>query len=96
MSALQMEPLGEVWMLVRDPKKIRKLMVIQGISRRKMAERLGWSSHGYLGRILNGKAKNIDTDTAAKISKILGVGVDDLFLVRASNDNGRNSQKKSA
>lgn len=74
----------EVWMQVIDPKKIRKLMIVQEISQRQLAEVIGWKSHSYLGRILNGQIKSIDSDAAARIAVTLGVGMDDLFLPKAS------------
>lgn len=81
-------------MEVRDAKKIAKLMVIQGVSQRTLAERAGYKSHAYMGRILRGEVKTLDPEAAVRIAKFLGVGVDDLFLVRVSNDNGHNAQRK--
>lgn len=74
----------EVWMLVTDPKKIRRLMIVQEVSQRQLAQVIGWKSHSYLGRILNGDIKTIDPDAAARIAVTLGVGMDDLFLTKAS------------
>lgn len=83
-------------MQVRDAKKIRKLMVIQGVSQRTLAAKAGYKSHAYMGRILRGEVKTLDPEAAVRIAKFLGVGVDDLFLVRVSTDNGRIAQKESA
>lgn len=83
-------------MQVRDVTKIRKLMVIQNVSQRTLAEKAGYQSHAYMGRILRGEVNTLSPDAAVRIAKYFGVGVDDLFLVRTSNDNGRNGQRKSA
>lgn len=79
---------------VRDPKKIAKLMVIQGVSQRTLATQAGYRSHAYMGRILRGEVKSLDPAAAARIAKFLGVGVDDLFLVRVSNDARQTIERK--
>jgi len=83
-------------MEVRDVKKIAKLMVIQGVSQRQLAAAAGYKSHAYMGRILRGEVRTLDPDAAVRIAKFLGVGVDDLFLVRLSSDTGRNAQRRTA
>lgn len=67
-------------------KRLRKLMLIQGVSQRDLAEAIGWRSHSYLGRFIRGTVRSIDTDAAVKIAVFFGVGVDDLFVGRASQD----------
>lgn len=91
------ERLPEIWMEVIDRKKIAKLMVIQGVSARRLAMAAGWRSHTYMQRILRGEARNIDPEPAVRIAKFLGVGVDDLFLAKTSSV-ARDSvkQRKSA
>jgi transcriptional regulator with XRE-family HTH domain len=86
----------EVWMQIKDPKKIAKLMVIQGISHRDMAEAVGYKSHGHIGRIFRGEIGTVTPEKAALIANVLGVGVDDLFLVRVSSDAGHNDHRKGA
>jgi transcriptional regulator with XRE-family HTH domain len=83
-------------MLVKNPKTIAKLMVIQGVSQRTLAAKAGYKSHAYMGRILRGEVKTLDPAAAVRIAKFLGVGVDDLFLVRVSSDDGHNGQRKGA
>lgn len=73
-------------MQVRDAKTIRKLMVIQNVSQRSLARAAGYKSHAYMGRILRGEVKTLDPEAAVRVAKYLGVGVDDLFLVRVSSD----------
>ena len=71
-------------MQIRDHKKIAKLMVIQGVSQRQLARAVGWESHSIAGRLIRGEIRSVTPDKAALISKFLGVGVDDLFLVKSS------------
>lgn len=78
----------EVYMLLKDRKQLAKLMVIQGISARQMAKVAGWRSHSYMNRLLSGEVRTLATDPALRIAHRLGVGVDDLFLVRVSDDTG--------
>lgn len=78
------ESLGEVWMYLRDPKKLARLMVIQDVSQRELARAAGWKAHSYLGRLLRGEARTCDTEPALRIAHKLGVAVDDLFLTKVS------------
>lgn len=96
MITIHERPTIEVWMKVKNPKTIAKLMAIQGVSQRAMAARIGYKSHTHLRRILKGDIGTVTTEKAALIANVLGVGVDDLFLVRTSNDNGRNKQRQGA
>lgn len=68
-----------------DRKRLAKLMVIQGVSQRELARCAGWRSHSYLGRLLKGEVKTLETDPALRIAHALGVGVDDLFIVKSSS-----------
>jgi len=83
-------------MEVIDRKRIAKLMVIQGISQRELARQAGYKSHAYMGRILRGEVKTLDTEAAIRIAHCFGVGVDDLFLTRASSDARQNAHRGSA
>lgn len=81
-------------MQVKDAKKIASLMVIQDVSQRTLAAQAGYKSHAYMGRILRGEVTTLDPAAAVRIAKFLGVGVDDLFLVRVSTDASKNDQQK--
>lgn len=83
-------------MRVIDPKKIKKLMVIQDVSYRDMAEAVGYQSHAYIGRILRGEITTVTPDRAARMARFLGVGIDDLFVPRLSTDTGRNAKRGAA
>ncbi len=88
MSITQAPPtkLPEIWMEVIDPKRIAKLMAIQDVSGRQLAQASGWKSHTYLQRILKGIAKNVEPEHAVRMAHYLGVGTDDLFVARTSSD----------
>lgn len=83
-------------MRVIDPKKILKLMVIQDVSARALAEAVGYASHSYVTRILRGEIKTVTPDRAARIASHFGVGMDDLFVGRLSTDAGPSVKKKGA
>lgn len=78
--------LPEIWMEVIDPKRIAKLMAIQEVSGRKVAEQAGWKSHTYMQRILKGEAKTLEPEHAVRIAHFFGVGTDDLFVARTSSE----------
>ncbi len=81
-------------MILEDPKKLAKLMVIQGVGQRELARAAGWRAHSYLGRLLSGKVSNLEPEPAARIAAYLGVGVDDLFLVKVDTPNVQSGQTK--
>lgn len=87
---------GDLWMLVRDHKKLARLLLIQDISHRSLAKALGWKSHSYIGRLCRGENKSVDPDAALRIAHLLGVSVDDLFVIRVSSHTGRNGQDVAA
>lgn len=88
--------LPEIYMRVIDPKKIRKLMLIQDVTQRGLADAAGWQSHSYVARLLTGEIKTVTPDRAARIAHFLGVGVDDLFVARLSSDTGPSVQKRAS
>lgn len=72
-------------MLLRDRKKLARLMVVQEVSQRELATAAGWKSHSYLGRLLRGEVRTLGTDPALRIAHKLMVPVDDLFLIRVDS-----------
>jgi hypothetical protein len=82
------EPLGEVYMILRDRKKLARLMIVQDVSQRALAEAAGWKSHSYLGRLLRGQVKTLGTDPALRIAHKLMVPVDDLFAIKVDRNPG--------
>ena len=83
-------------MLLKDRRQLAKLMVIQGISARQMAKVAGWRSHSYMNRLLAGEVRTLATEPALRIAHHLGVGVDDLFLVRVSDGTGSGVREKAS
>lgn len=83
-------------MRVLDPKKIQKLLLIQGVTHRELAKAVGYRSHAYIGRIIRGQIKTVTPEKATRIANYLAVGVDDLFVARLSTDTGRNAKRETA
>lgn len=83
-------------MRVIDPKKIAKLMLIQEVTQRQLAEAAGWQSHSYVARLLSGEIKTVTPDRAARIARYFEVGVDDLFVARLSSDAGPSVKRGAA
>ena len=88
--------LAEIYLQVIDPKKLLKLMAIQEVSARTLAEEVGYSSHSYITRILRGEIKTVTPERAARIARFFGVGIDDLFVARLSTDTGRAVKRGAA
>lgn len=83
-------------MRLTDRKKLQKLMVIQDVTQRELAQAAGWRSHSYLGRLLRGTVDTLDVEPAVRIAKYLGVGTDDLFVARVSSDSRQSAQRAAA
>lgn len=96
MKPIKPLPLMEIYMLLKDRKQLAKLMVIQGVSARQLAKVAGWKSHSYMNRLLAGDVRTLSTDPALRIAHHLGVGVDDLFLVKVSSHDGRSMERKAS
>lgn len=92
MSTSKRAPLAELFMKLIDHKKLCKLMVIQGVSQRQMADAAGFKSHTYMGKLMRGEVDTLKPEPAARIARHLGVGVDDLFLVRLSTDTAQTAR----
>jgi plasmid maintenance system antidote protein VapI len=69
-----------------DPKRLQKLMVIQGVSGRQVSAAAAWKSHTYIQRLLKGDAKTLTPESAVRIAWYFGVGTDDLFVARSSSE----------
>jgi transcriptional regulator with XRE-family HTH domain len=82
-------------MVLTDRKRLAKLMLIQGVSQRELANAAGWKSHSYLGRLLRGDVTTLEVEPAVRIAVYLGVGTDDLFMSRVSSTTGQNVQKRA-
>lgn len=97
MSATLTRMDGALYMLVRDHKKLARLLVIQEISYRQLTDALGWGkSHSYVGRLCRGEVRSIDPEAALKIAHLLGASVDDLFVIKVASEAGRNGQDNAA
>lgn len=76
-------------MILKDPKLLLSIMLVQDVSQRELARAVGWKSHSYLGRLLRGEVKTLDGDAALRIAHRLGLPVDSLFLTRVTGKSGR-------
>ena len=76
-------------------KRLAKLMVIQEVSVRQLADVAGWKSHTYLARMLRGEVDTLRPEPALRIARYLGVPVDDLFATRVSNGDERNGRPRT-
>lgn len=82
--------LGEIYMILRDRKKLARLMIVQEVTQRSLAEAAGWRSHSYLGRLLRGEVKTLGTEPALRIAHHLMVPIDDLFATKVDSKPVRN------
>ncbi|MGP5162598.1 helix-turn-helix domain-containing protein [Arthrobacter rhombi] len=91
---IEKQLIGDLWMELRDRKRLQRLMIVQEVSNRRLATAAGWKSHSYMNRLVNGQAKTLEPEPALRIAKFLGVGVEDLFLTRVEDSTGRHGLKK--
>lgn len=83
-------------MILKDRKRLAKLMLIQGATQRQVSDAAGWKSHSYLGRLLRGEVRTLEPEHAVRIACFFEVGVDDLFVPRASSDTSRPDERGAA
>lgn len=76
-------------MQLHDLQLLLKLLAIQKVSRRQLAEVAGWSSHTYMQRLLRGDVNTLKPEPAARIAHYLGVPMEVLFVPRVSMNSGR-------
>lgn len=89
---------GVVWMRLHREgrKRLAKLLLIQEISQRELAYRIGWKSHGMIGHLIAGRKNGVTAESANAIAKVLGVDVSDLFLTELSSDSRQASKRGRA
>ena len=86
----------EVWMLLRDPKKLKTLMLLRDVKHRELAQAVGWmrwderegkwvGNHSMVGRLLKGDRRSVTTERAALIAEFFGVAIDDLFMIKVDS-----------
>lgn len=91
-----MKPLTfEVYMLVKDRKKLARLIEIQEVSKRQVARAAGWKSHTYLLRLLSGEATTLEPEHAVRIATYLHVDLYDLFMPKVSSPSGQSAQQRA-
>ena len=89
---------GELYMILKDHKKLMSILIVQEISQRELARAAGWKSHSYMGRLLRGEAKTLDAEAAVRIAHRLGLPLEHLFLTVVSEKTGsdvRSSEPKA-
>lgn len=74
-----------VYMLVKDRKRLARLIEIKEVSKRDVAKAAGWKSHTYLLRLLSGEARTCEPGPAMQIAAFLEVDVYDLFMPKVSS-----------
>lgn len=83
-------------MILQHRKRLLKLMAIENVSQRKLAEVAGYKSHAYMGRLLRGDVKTLEPEAGLRIANFLDVPVESLFLVRVSSNSAHSAQQEGS
>lgn len=75
-------------MILRDRRKLAKLMAIEELTHRDLAHVAGYRAHSHISRLVRGEVDTLSTDAALRIAHRLGVAVDALFLPGSSRISG--------
>lgn len=86
----------EVYMLVKDRKRLARLIAIKDVSKREVARKAGWKSHTYLLRLLSGEATTLEPEHAVKIAAYLQVDLYDLFTPKVSSSSELDAPQRGA
>ena len=73
-------------MRLTERRKLLRLMIVEGVSGRKLAQVAGYQSHSYLQRVLRGERDGVNVDAAERIVDHFGLTLRDLFLPDMSNE----------
>ena len=73
-------------MRLHNLKGLRTLIVVHGVSQRRLARAAGYRSHAYMGRLLRGEADTLEPKAALRIARFLQVDLEFLFVPRPSID----------
>lgn len=65
-------------------KGLKSAMRRKNLSNRELARLIGWKSHSYMNKIVNGEVDTMKTDSALRLAFVLDMGVDDLFVIEGS------------
>ncbi|MBF6328763.1 helix-turn-helix domain-containing protein [Nocardia transvalensis] len=76
-------------MILKDRKKLARLMAIEEVSQRDLAQAAGYRAHSYIGRLLRGEVDGLGDEPAARIARRLQVSVEDLFLPESTSNYGQ-------
>lgn len=87
---------GELYMILKDHKKLASIMIVQDISQRELARAAGWKSHSYMGRLLRGEKKSLDAEAAVRIAHRLGLPLEHLFLTVVSEKTGHDVRRNES
>lgn len=71
--------IGAIWMELTNREKLKRRMEKLNVSQRELSRVAGWRSHTYMGRLLNGEERTLNTDPALRIAHHLGFDVEDIF-----------------
>lgn len=83
-------------MILRDARKLRRLMISEGVSHRELASAAGYKAHSYISRLARGEVNSLDDVAALRIAHRLRVAVDVLFLPDTSSNSGRDGHNSEA
>jgi transcriptional regulator with XRE-family HTH domain len=83
-------------MILKDRKRLAKLMVIQDVTHRQLAAQIGWKAHSQVARLLNGQEQSVVDEKAVAMASFLGVDVSDLFLPSMTTRTSRRVHDRSA
>lgn len=79
---------GGVWMLIHKEgrKRLARLMIVQDVSHRELAQIAGWKSHTMIHQLINGQRNSCKAEPATAIARYLGVEVTDIFTPTLSSN----------
>lgn len=69
-----------VRLLLRDRKRLARLMIVGEVGVRELADAAGYRSHTQVWRMYHGLAEGCDREYAERIASRLGVELEDLFV----------------
>lgn len=84
----------ELWMIVKDPEAVKRVVAAAGLTHREIADACGWKSHTIVGRIVRGELRTVEPRKARLFEEALKVPNGYLFATKVTRKSGRPASSK--
>jgi transcriptional regulator with XRE-family HTH domain len=89
-------PTYEVYVIIKDRRRLTRMMDREGLSARQLAKIAGFHSHSYMNKLLTKDNVTCRPSAAQRIAEYFDMDVNDLFEAKASIRTDRRRRRSVA